>query len=897
VSRRLAALAFAFLCLGAVAASPGVAGAEGVLPSGFRDTVAIAELTDPTAVRFTPDGQVFVAQKDGEILLFDSIDDTTPKVFADLREQVYEYGDRGLLGLELDPKFEAGRPYVYALYTFDHLPGVGGDAPGAYPHWHDKSCIAESGGEVDACAVNGRLIRLTDENEKGVGEKLLVEGWCQQFSSHSIGALGFGPEGALFASGGEGASFVSSDYGQFGWPHKNQCGDPPGGEGLTPPSAEGGSLRSQDLLTPSDPLNPTADPTGLSGTLIRIDPDTGAGWPGNPMAASQDPDERRIVAFGFRNPFRFAIDPRSSEVYVDNVGNGTDEEIDRVPIGAGSAYNSGWPCFEGAERNPGFESLGLGLCEGLYDQPGSTAEPFYYYSHASGVSPDDPCPTYNGSAITGSTFYEAGAFPGEYDNALFFADSVRGCIYVMEADDDGDLNPLTTHTFLGEGGPYTGADLQVGPDGALYYLSLYGDEGLHRISYAPHAPVARLTADRYSGPASAQQPLAVHLDAGASTDPDGEALKYEWDLDEDGTYEVKDGGPTQTAHFTAVENAKVYVRVKDQSGESSIAVARIYAGDTPPQVKISKPLESLTWEVGQPIQFEGSAKAKEGSGAAIPTAQLYWRTSLLHCPGGVGACHAHPLGVFPAVDAGELTGPDHDYPSKIKLSLTATDSRGLSATKTIELSPKTALLQIASNPPGIPLTASNVSAPAPFPLTAIEGDNVTLAAPQTAAVGGVAYDFVSWSDGGARVHSLVATESKTYTAIYAGPSGEPEPEPEPEQKAPVTPGPSVTSTPPSDPAPLPLGPRASPASPTIGGHPGKRTAATVARFEFGSTTAGAGFACRLDGARAASCRSPRVYRKLKPGRHVFRVFAEATGDGSLPSTAVVFRWRVVEGKP
>jgi glucose/arabinose dehydrogenase len=889
VRRRLAAFAFAVVWLGSVAGPPSIATAEGVLPSGFSDTVAIAELNDPTAVRFAPNGEVFIAQKDGKILLFDSIDDTTPTVFADLREQVYEYGDRGLLGLAIDPDFPA-QPYVYALYTFDHMPGVGGDAPGVYPHWHDETCIAKSGGEVDACAVSGRLVRLTDENDKAVAEKPLVEGWCQQFSSHSIGALGFGPEGALFASGGEGASFVSSDYGQFGWPHKNQCGDPPGGEGLTPPGAEGGSLRSQDLLTPFNPLNPSADPTGLSGTLIRIDPETGEGWPGNPMAASQDANERRIVAFGFRNPFRFAIDPRSNEVYVNNVGNGTDEEIDRVPLGASGAYNSGWPCFEGTEHNPGFENLDLGLCEGLYNKPGSTAEPFYYYSHASGVSPDDPCPTYNGSAITGSTFYEAGAFPSEYDNALFFADSVRGCIYVMEAAADGDPNPLTTHTFLGEGGPYTGADLQVGPGGALYYLSLYGDEGLHRISYDPHAPVARLTMDRDSGPL----PLEVQLDAGASTDPDGEALKYEWDLDENGVYEIKNGGPTQTAEFTAVENAKVYVRVKDASGESSTAVARIYAGDTPPQVKIATPAESLTWEVGQPIAFAGSAKAKEGSGAAIPIAQLYWRTSLLHCPGGVGACHAHPLQVFPAVSSGELTAPDHDYPSKIKISLTATDSRGLSATKTIELSPKTALLQIVSSPAGIPLTASNVSGPAPFPLTAIKGDNVTLAAPLTAAVGGVTYDFKEWAPAGARVHSVIATGPATYKAIYTGPSGEPELEPELEPEVPVPPGPPATPTPPSEP-PLPLppsAPPAPPASPTLDVHPPKRTDAAAARFEFESTTSGVGYACKLDGGELAPCRSPRVYKNLKPGRHVFRVFAEAPGGRTEYSPAAVFRWRV-----
>jgi glucose/arabinose dehydrogenase len=882
LTHRFFALLVAMVCVAEIAASPAAA-SEGILPSGFSDTVPIAELSDPTAVRFAPDGQVFIAQKDGIILLFESIHDTTPAVFADLREQVYEYGDRGLLGLELDPKFDEGRPYVYALYTFDHLPGVGGDAPGAYPHWHDKTCIAESGGEVDACPVSGRLMRLTDSSGKATAEKPLVEGWCQQFSSHSIGALRFGPEGALFASGGDGANFNSPDYGQFGWPHKNQCGDPPGGEALTPPSAEGGSLRAQDLLTPSNPLNPTADPTGLNGTLIRVDPDTGEGWPGNPMASSQDANERRIVAFGFRNPFRFAIDPRSGEAYVDNVGNYTDEEIDRVPLGAGTAYNSGWPCLEGTGPNFDFENLGLGLCEGLYDNPGSTSEPFYYYSHQSGVSPDDPCPTDNGSAITGTTFYEAGKFPSQYDNALFFADSVRGCIYVMEADEDGDLNPLTTHAFLAEGGPYTGADLQVGPDGALYYLSLYGDEGLHRIAYDPHAPVARLGVDRNSGPL----PLQVQLNAGASTDPDGEALPYNWDLDENGTYEIKNGGPTQTVEFTHVENAKVFVQVEDQSHESSIAVARIYAGDTPPQLSIANPAESLTWEVGQPIEFEGSARAEEGSGAAIPTPKLFWRSTLLHCPGGVGNCHAHPLAVFPAVNSGELTAPDHDYPSEIKISLTATDSRGLSATKTIALKPKTALLQLASDPPGVSLTAGNASAAAPFALTVIKGDNVTLAAPQTAVVGGVTYDFKEWSGGGARVHSVIATGPETYEAIYDGLPGEPEP------KKPVSPVPSVTSTQPDQPSLPPPGPAAPPASPALGTHPAKRTGSAIARFEFESATASAGYACKLDGGKLVPCRSPRVYRGLRSGRHVFRVYAEAAGAGSEYSPATVFRWRVL----
>ena len=45
-------------------------------------------------------------------------------------------------------------------------------------------------------------------------EQVLVEGWCQQFPSHSIGTVDFGPDGALYASGGDGASFNYVDSGR-----------------------------------------------------------------------------------------------------------------------------------------------------------------------------------------------------------------------------------------------------------------------------------------------------------------------------------------------------------------------------------------------------------------------------------------------------------------------------------------------------------------------------------------------------------------------------------------------------------------------------------------------------------------------------------------------------------
>src|SRR5690348_1015815 len=89
-----------------------------VLPPGFQQSTAFSGLTQPTAVRFSPDGRVFVAEKSGLIKVFASLTATTPTVFADLRSEVFNAYDRGLLGIALDPSFPTN-PYVYVLYTLD----------------------------------------------------------------------------------------------------------------------------------------------------------------------------------------------------------------------------------------------------------------------------------------------------------------------------------------------------------------------------------------------------------------------------------------------------------------------------------------------------------------------------------------------------------------------------------------------------------------------------------------------------------------------------------------------------------------------------------------------------------------------------------------------------------
>jgi glucose/arabinose dehydrogenase len=196
------------------------------LPAGFQEDVVFSGLTQPTAVSFAKDGRIFVvekrifvAEKSGLIKMYTSLEDTSPDIVADLRTEVHDYWDRGLLGMALDPNFPTNNA-IYVLYTYDAP--IGGMAP-----VFNDTCADPTG---NGCVVSGRLSKLTNIGgpPSAVNEQVLINDWCQQYPSHSIGSLALGPDGALYVSGGDGASFNWVDYGQGGSP-VNPCGDPPGG--------------------------------------------------------------------------------------------------------------------------------------------------------------------------------------------------------------------------------------------------------------------------------------------------------------------------------------------------------------------------------------------------------------------------------------------------------------------------------------------------------------------------------------------------------------------------------------------------------------------------------------------------------------------------------------------
>jgi glucose/arabinose dehydrogenase/PKD repeat protein len=662
------------LLVGAMVLGLAAAAGASTLPAGFQETAVVTGLTNPTAVRFAANGQVFVAEKSGRILVYDGIGDPTPTEVADLSTQVHNFWDRGLLGLAVDPDFPV-RPYLYALYTHDALPG------GVAPQWGTPGvlsdpCPTPPGATADGCVVQGRLSRIdVDPITMQGAEVVLLEGnWCQQYPSHSVGDLAFGSDGMLYASAGDGASFNFVDYGQDGSP-VNPCGDP-GGANPTPPSAEGGALRSQDLLTP-------ADPTAYNGSVLRIDvsnPAAGAQVPtDNPLVGNGVADDDFVIAHGLRNPFRLASRPGTSEIWIAEVGWNTWEEINRIQSPTDAVIeNFGWPCFEGGNgtstRQGGYDAANLTLCENLYAAPstplggGATdtvTASFFAYRHDQQVVPGELCGT-GGSSATGAAFYQGGSYPPGYADAFFFADSTRQCIWTMFAGPGGVPDPSQIAPLVSNAAGRV-VDVQIGPGGDLFYVDFDGGR-VFRVRYfvANEPPTAVIQATPSSGPA----PLLVQLDGSGSSDPeDGANLQYAWDLDGNGVFD--DSSLVAPSYsFASAGSHLVSLRVTDTQGESDVASLTVTADNTPPLVEILSPAPDLLWAVGDEIAFSG--RAIDPQDGELPPANLSWSVLMHHCA-TPDDCHTHPIQDLVGIASGSFAAPDHEYPSYLELRLTATD--------------------------------------------------------------------------------------------------------------------------------------------------------------------------------------------------------------------------------
>lgn len=738
------------------------AGPAPVLPSGFQDREAIPGLSEPTAVAFAPDGTAFIALKSGEIKSFD-YDPVTREFepFAthtnviNLATVVHNYWDRGLTGLTLDPQFgTVGHNYVYVNYSFNRDPR---DDPAEVPKWTGVDTYDGCDNEASiappaaGCVVTTRVSRIPVKEEASGWvadglEQPLVEAACMQFQSHASGDVRFGPDGLLYASTGDGASFTTEDYGQGG----NPCGDP---------ANEGGSLRSQDYRTGADPL-------GLNGAVWRINPATGQA----PNGTTDNAD--RLVLFGQRNPWRLTFRPGTSELWSVDVGGSAWEEINRTDLAtyAGPPRNLGWPCYEGkvggATRQPAWDALNKPICEGLYGLPaGSIQAPaFSYETRGAKLTPGEQCESTT-SSISGVAFAPTtGNYPPSYQGSLFFSDFARSCVWRLGKKPNGDPDPGQIVPFVQNAA--TPVSLTAGPDGDLFYVDYGIVDGevtaqagaIHRITYKDPAPIAKLRSNRISG----QLKQVYRFSAEGTRDPNKRALTYTWDLDGNGSFETSTGArPRARKKYAAKVNVNVSVRATNSIGRSDTAALTIYPGDNAPVFTMIKPDRSLTWKVGQKIRFKARAKDRDQK---LRRAAYTWSLSIRHCP---KSCHTHPISQWPGAKRGSFRAPDHEYPSHLLLGVSVTDARGLTVHKSVRIDPKSVGLTFTTKPAGLRLNAGGSRGRGPFTRTFIVGSLLSVTAAKEQKLNGVTYRFRGWSDGGKRTHDVFAPfNASTLVAFY-----------------------------------------------------------------------------------------------------------------------------------
>jgi len=380
------------------------------VPLGFRVETLTSNLELPTTFAFAPDGRIFIAEKTGRVKIWkDGVLYARPLI--DLRDEVNSFVDRGLIGMALDPDF-ARNGWLYLMYAWD-APGEAKDA--------DEP-------------RRSRLVRYTVEGDVANPNSayVLLDDHWNYTQNHSVGTLKFDNRGWLWVSLGEGALSAMPDK---------------------------LALTALDINT-------------LQGKVLRIDPRTGAGVPGNPFYDPRFPRRARsrVWSYGYRNPFRFALHPQTQLPYVGDVGWNTYEMLMIATKGS----NFGWPCVEGSMNRPEFKDAPE--CRNVNVQTTTPKE--LSYPHAG-----------NNASVTAGDFNTGNNFPADMRGNFFWGDYSTQAINRTVLDEKGRFKQ-TIPFGRGMGEP---VDIQFGPDGALWYLSIYSG-GLRRIVYE-NGPLASLAVE------------------------------------------------------------------------------------------------------------------------------------------------------------------------------------------------------------------------------------------------------------------------------------------------------------------------------------------------------------------------------------------------------------------
>ena len=286
-------------------------------------------------------------------------------------------------------------------------------------------------------------------------------------------------------------------------------------------------------------------------------------------------------------------------------------------------------------------------------------------------------------------------------------------------------------------------------------------------------------------PSSGQAPLTVSFDGTPSSDPDGAPLQYAWDLDGDG--QLDDAFTSTATHtYTAPGSHTVRLRVEDGHGgsdEETVSIDVRADANQAPTARIDAPTSTTTWAVGDTVALQGGGVDPEGGAL-----EHRWDLGVVHCSATPPFdCHTHPLETRSGATA-SFSAPDHDYPSRLSVTLTVTDAGGLSDTETLEILPRTRSLTVDTVPDGPQAFVGGMAVPEGQPQTVIERSTQTFSVPSPQVLGEHTYQLVGWTDGVTSPNrTTTVTVDQSFTAQFNG-----------------LPQARVTATPTTGKAPLPV---------------------------------------------------------------------------------------------
>ena len=166
---------------------------------------------------------------------------------------------------------------------------------------------------------------------------------------------------------------------------------------------------------------------------------------------------------------------------------------------------------------------------------------------------------------------------------------------------------------------------------------------------------------------------------------------------------------------------------------------------SPPTATILSPQDGSFFVAGDVISYSGDGTDPDDG--TLPASAFTWRIDFLH------EGHVHPGTPISGVKSGTFTIPTsgHDFSgnTRYRITLTVTDSTGLTDTRSVLIYPRKVNLCFDTAPAGLTVYLDGVAKTTPFVYDTLTGFNHTVEA-RNQASGGTSYTFGSWSDGGAK---------------------------------------------------------------------------------------------------------------------------------------------------